>query len=194
MSDVLTYQVVVSNGLVVATQAITDDCTALYGTSNTYQWFNYTLPLLTDSIITVTTLHSLDDTTPLPDPTTITNSDPTGLANSTTPPPTPFVATRTVTTTSRLASIPDPRLTMDLSDAQNAMISMLQSIYNHNITTSYPIQVQLDNLRGGSGYSSSTLSTMNAFLNAQETALATHIAAVNALGTVAAVIAYDPFV
>ena len=95
------------------------------------------------------------------------------------------------------AVIPDPRLTMTLSDAKAAVKTMINARFQHEILSAYPLQLQQTitslgkKLTGSGNYSSTDVTTMNNFINGKLTAQVTKYGEVDALSTNAAVIAYD---
>ncbi len=92
--------------------------------------------------------------------------------------------------------MPDPRITMTLTDAKAAVKSMIAARIEHEILASYPLQVQntitsLGTKPTGGNYSSGDKSTMDTFINGKLTLQRTKFGEVDALSTNAAVIAYD---
>jgi len=160
-------QVVVSNAVVVAVHDANDDIYDVYDHA-THAWFDYEEVL---NFLEEVTVSSFEET-----------QDSDGVT---------IVTPVERTTTQPKLDIPDPRLAMTLSEAKAAVISQLTRITNHEILAEYPVQKQLDINRQISGYTAQNRTDMDTFIAGKYTTLATKTAAVNALGTVAAVIAYD---
>jgi hypothetical protein len=167
-----TVQVVVTNGQIFATHSFNEDLYDIYD-HTLFAWFDYN-----PAGGNFETGHSISRTDTL-----VVADQTTGVVLAT---PTSQVSTGPVATA-------DPRLTMTLPNCQAAVISMLNRILQHQILLAYPLQTQLDIIRQGAGYNSGNLTTMASTIDGLKAAIATKIAAVQALNTNAAVIAYNVF-
>lgn len=93
-------------------------------------------------------------------------------------------------------SIPDPRLAMTLANAKLAAISNVKLYHNYRIQSTYPFQTQNlinglnTDITTGSAYTATDKTNMNNAINTELAAIRTKTTAINALSTVAAVIAY----
>jgi len=168
-NSVNTEQVVVSNGIIVAVWSFTDDLVDIYDHVN-YTFFDYN----TNQV-------------GIADKGTVSISDNALLTDTSGS----ITSVSGVTVTPINIGAPDPRLTMTLPNAKVAVISQLNRILAHNIQAIYPTQTQLDIIRVGAGYTSSDLTTMSTAIDGLKAAIIAKIAAVNALSTVSAVIAYN---
>ena len=161
-------QIVVANGVIVGIHKQHEDIYSLYPHDGTYAWFDFNQVLVRHNEVPyVQTTNLLND-----------GIDPVSIQTP-------------VTIFEPKTAVPDPRLSMTLSDAQAAVISMLTRIANHEILTQYSLQVQILVERLSPGYTAQNRTDMHTFIDGKLAALATKTAAVQALGTVAAVIAYN---
>ena len=160
------FQVVVRGGLVLAVHNFTDDLYDMYDHA-TDDWFDYDVPL------------SLVDTD------SVTTSIPIEGVNGI------EYIEQTVDVVVPKLDIPDPRLAMTLANAKLAVISMLRRITEHEILATYPVQKQMDINRLASPWGAPDKTAMETFIDGKYTTLTSKTAAVNALGSVSAVIAYD---
>ena len=165
-----TVQVVVSNGIIAALHDFNNDLYDMYD-HTAFAWFDYNNAAAgvgTDTNVTLTE-------------NVLTVDPDTGNVN----------VTQNSAIQPLTAGLADPRLTMTLANAKIAVISQLNRIQDHQIQAAYPIQTQLNIIRQGAGYSSGDLTNMSTAIDGIRSAIATKIAAVNALTTVNAVVSYN---